>query len=126
MEDIEEVIQFRLQRSDEAFEEALLLASEGHYNTVVSRLYYSAFYAVSALLLKSKIYSKSHSGLKTLFHEHIVKERRIGKNIADVYNELFDYRQNADYKDLMFFEKQEIEPFFERTQNFINEIKKLI
>ncbi|HEX8278510.1 MAG TPA: HEPN domain-containing protein [Segetibacter sp.] len=126
MGNLDEIIQFRFQRSNEALEEALLLFKSGHYNSTVNRLYYSAFYAVSALLLKDKIYSKSHSGLKSLFNEHLVKKERLGKEEAGIYNELFAYRQNADYKDLMIFSQEDVEPLIERTENFIDEIKKLI
>ena len=78
------------------------------------------------LLLKEGIYSKSHSGLKTKFHEHIIKVNRIRKEESGIYNELFDYRHDADYKDLIVFTKEEVEPLFERTKKLINEIKKLI
>lgn len=126
MGDLNEIIQFRFKRSDEAFEAGLLLFKAEHYNSTVNRLYYSAFYAVSAFLLRDKIYSKSHSGLKSLFNEHLIKTNKLGQEEAGVYNELFEYRQNADYKDLIIFLKEDVEPLIERTQNFINEIKKLI
>lgn len=126
MGDINEIIQFRFKRGDEAFDEALLLFKAEHYNSTVNRLYYSAFYAVSALLLRDKIYSKSHSGLKSLFNQHLIKSNKLGKEEAGLYNELFEYRQNADYKDLIIFSKEDVEPLVERTREFINEIKKLI
>ena len=126
MGDINEVIQFRFEKSNEAFEESLLLFKAAHYSSTINRLYYSAFYAVSALLLKDKIYSKSHSGLKSLFNQHLVKTNKLSHDHAEVYNMLFDYRQNADYKDLMRFSLEEVEPLIEQTQKLITEIKKLI
>ena len=59
MENLEDVVKHRLNKSDEALQEAQVLAKMDHYNTTVSRLYYAVFYSVSALLLKDKIYSKS-------------------------------------------------------------------
>ena len=55
MENSKDVIQFRVQKSDDSLEEALLLANKGHYNTVVSRLYYAAFYAVSAIIKRRNL-----------------------------------------------------------------------
>jgi uncharacterized protein (UPF0332 family) len=126
MADLNEIVQFRLKKSDEAFEESLLLFKAEHYSSTISRLYYSAFYAVSALLLKDRIYSKSHSGLKSLFNEHLIKTNKLGSEEAEIYNTLFDSRQIADYKDLSGFSREEVEPLIERTKNLITELKKLI
>lgn len=119
-------MKFRMERSDEALLEAQVLSTARHYNTAVSRLYYAVFYSVSALLLKDRIYSKSHSGLKSKFHEHIMKEQKLGNEVARVYQELFDYRQDADYADFIIFAKDDFEPLFGRAINLISEIKKLI
>ncbi len=47
------LIHYRIERSDEAIEEAAILAERCHYNAAVNRLYYACFYAVQALLLKT-------------------------------------------------------------------------
>ena len=46
------LISYRLKRAKEVFEEAEQIAKMGHWNSSVNRLYYSCFYAVSALLLQ--------------------------------------------------------------------------
>lgn len=51
----DDYIQYRFQRAEESFEEALILAEKERWNTVINRLYYSCFYAVTALLLKHDI-----------------------------------------------------------------------
>jgi len=48
----EDYIQYRFHRSEETFDEALILAEKERWNAVVNRLYYSCYYAVIALLLK--------------------------------------------------------------------------
>ncbi len=126
MGDLNQIIEFRSARSKEAFEEALVLFNTGHYNSTINRLYYSAFYAVSSYLLKDKIYSKSHSGLKSLFNEHLIKTGKLSKDEAETYNDLFDHRQNADYRDLIVFDANDAKPLIERTEKLINEIQKLI
>lgn len=126
MGDINEIIQFRFKRCNEAFEDALLLQKAKRYNSTINRLYYSAFYAVSGLLLKEEIYSKTHSGLKSKFNEQIIHQGKLGKEVADTYNELFENRQDADYKDFIVFTEEEIERLIERTKKLIDKIKKLI
>lgn len=123
---VNDLILFRLQRSDVTFEEAKALAAISQWNGVVNRLYYVAFYAVSALLLKKEIYTKTHSGLKSKFNEEIIKKEELPASSGEVYNYLFNLRSSGNYEDFVVFTKEEIESLIERTENLINEIKKLI
>jgi uncharacterized protein (UPF0332 family) len=72
-EDIQALIDYRLQRADEALEEARLMQNIGHWNSCANRLYYAAFYAVSALLVRDGRAASKHSGIKALFNQHYVK-----------------------------------------------------
>jgi uncharacterized protein (UPF0332 family) len=65
--------QYRLERAREALAEAVVLLDSGHANTGVNRLYYACFYAVSALLLAKGLTATRHSGLRTLFHQHVIR-----------------------------------------------------
>lgn len=76
-----DIIAYWISRSDETMKEASLLFDNDFYNATINRLYYSAFYAVSALLLQYNHYSKSHSGLKTLFNLHFIKSGSLMKNL---------------------------------------------
>ena len=97
----QELINHRVQRSQETFEDAILLASKEHWSSVVNRLYYAAFYAVSALLLQMDVYSKTHTGLKSKFHEHFIKTQKLSYGAGKIYDELFSYRQDGDYSDFI-------------------------
>ena len=68
-----DLINYRIQRAYESFEEARLLAEKNFWNSVANRLYYACFYAVNALFTKHDIVAKSHSGAKTAFHKHFIK-----------------------------------------------------
>jgi uncharacterized protein (UPF0332 family) len=63
----EDYIRYRLQRAEESYEDALILAENQRWNAVVNRLYYACFYAVIALLLKNNIETRSHDGTRTQF-----------------------------------------------------------
>jgi uncharacterized protein (UPF0332 family) len=58
-------INYRLNKAQESFNDAKLLASNQSWNSCINRLYYTCYYAVSALLLKNDIAAQTHSGLKT-------------------------------------------------------------
>ena len=67
-----ELVRYRLDRANEALEEAILLADNAKWNTCINRLYYSCFYAVSALLAKNNMSSSKHTGVRSLFNLHYV------------------------------------------------------
>lgn len=58
------LIHYRLERANEALEEADLLEKESHFNAAINRLYYACFYAVSALLISRGIAAQTHAGVR--------------------------------------------------------------
>ncbi|MCF8304016.1 MAG: HEPN domain-containing protein [Bacteroidales bacterium] len=60
-------VRYRFQKALEAYDDALILADRGKWNTVVNRLYYSCFYSVIALLIKNEIETSTHDGTRTQF-----------------------------------------------------------
>ena len=56
-EPLDTLIHYRLERAQESLDEAHLLADAGRWNACVNRLYYSCFYAVSALLVRDGLSS---------------------------------------------------------------------
>ncbi|HSO85638.1 MAG TPA: HEPN domain-containing protein [Draconibacterium sp.] len=114
-----ELINYRLSRAFETYEEAVLLASENHWNTAANRLYYPCFYAVSALLLKNGLSNSTHNGVKTEFHKSFVQTGIISKQSGRSYSRLFNLRQEGDYLDFKRLEKEDVDPFFRDAKEFI-------
>jgi len=71
-------IKYRLDKSTDTFEVAILLSDNSKWNSAINRLYYSCFYAVSALLVQDGINAKSHSGTKSMFFLNYIKNGKIG------------------------------------------------
>jgi uncharacterized protein (UPF0332 family) len=122
----QDYINYRINNAKEALSAAKLLADNLHWNATINRLYYSCFYAVSALLYKNDINAKKHSGLKHQFTLHFIKTGIIDKNVAKVYLRLFDWRQKGDYDDFDDFNKEKTLPLFEPVENFLNTVLTLI
>ncbi|MCF8334632.1 MAG: HEPN domain-containing protein [Bacteroidales bacterium] len=58
---------YRIERSNELFEDAKILAEHKRWKSAVNRLYYSSFQLDSALLNKYGINPKTHNGLRTKY-----------------------------------------------------------
>jgi uncharacterized protein len=122
----QEYIEYRLYQAKETLDAAKSLARDKHWNSVINRLYYSCFYAISALLYKHSINARSHSGIKHQFGLHFVKEGLIDKSISEIYIDLFDYRQAGDYADFVDFDEEKTSPLIPQVENFIITIENLI
>jgi len=115
---------YRMKKAEEAYEVAELLVDNLKWNAAVNRLYYAAYYAVSALLAKSEIDAKTHSGVKTQFLLHFVKTGIIEVRLGKMYADLFDWRQKGDYGDFFDFEEEDVVPLLEPTKELIHAILK--
>jgi uncharacterized protein (UPF0332 family) len=120
------LVQYRLDRAREALAEASLLLDSGHANTGVNRLYYACFYAVSALLLTKGLTATSHSGLRTLFHQHLIRPGLVPLGQGPLYDRLFDQRQRSDYADLVHFGVDEVRAWSVEAQAFVDAVAVLI
>jgi hypothetical protein len=121
-----EYIHYRFKRSQESFEEALIMIQNRKWNTAVSRLYYSCYYAVIALLLKHGIETRSHNGVRTKFSDTFVKTGKIDVKFGKLFSRLADYRQKGDYGDLYDYDDKIVLPLVDQVKEFISEIKILI
>jgi uncharacterized protein (UPF0332 family) len=122
----QEYIDYRLGQARKTLEAARSLARDKHWNSVINRLYYSCFYAISALLFKHDINAKSHSGIKLQFGLHFIKPGLIKKSTVEIYIDLFDYRQTGDYADFMDFDEEKTAPLIPQVEALLLKIEELI
>ena len=124
--DLDALITERIRKAKETLEVATLLSSENHWNSTANRLYYSAFYAVLALLAKMKAKTSTHSGAKSEFYRLFIKTEQIDRKFGELYTDLFSKRQESDYEDFLNFTKEDIYPLLPRVEEFIETIVKEI
>jgi uncharacterized protein (UPF0332 family) len=121
-----DLINYRLVRAKETFKDAQILAENGRWNSCINRLYYSAYYAVMALLLNSDLKPTTHTGAKSNFSEHFILSNLIPKEFGKMYSQLFTWRQKGDYDDLYDFDSEKVIPYFEPVDQLISLIEKSI
>ena len=124
--EIDEFITYRLEKSDEVFSAAQLLYTAGQWNSAVNRLYYACFYAASALLLKRGIGAKSHNGVIAKFSEFVVRPGEMTADEYRVYSKLLNWRTKGDYSDMFDFTAEDVESVLAPTKIFVDKVKQLI
>lgn len=120
------IIEYRIERSHKALEEAEYVARGGFWNLAANRLYYSAFYICEALLLKNQIATTSHAGVSRMMNMHFVRTGKIDVEDGRLLGNLFRMRQTGDYDDLSDWSEDEIRPIFPKVLNLLSKIEKLI
>lgn len=95
-----------MDKADESLKSANSELEAGRLTFAVNRLYYTMFYAVSALFVsRDQSYGK-HSAVRAALHRDFIKPGLIDKQVGRLYDELFNARQQGDYAPLVEFDKE--------------------
>lgn len=125
-ENMNAYVRYRVEKAREVYEAARVLYDAGQWNSVINRLYYSCFYAASALLLYKHIPAKSHAGTLSQFSEQIVRSEIIPINEFRIYAKLLNWRSKGDYNDLFDFTREDVDTMMEPAKVFIDHVITLI
>jgi len=123
---LKDYITYRISKSHEIFDDAVLLSNNERWNSCMNRLYYSSYYLASALLFKNKIKAETHNGVKTQLFLHFIKNNLLDTKYGKLYSHLFAWRQEADYSDFIDFEKETVLPIIKEVRNLNTELLRLI
>ena len=121
-----DLAKYRLEKAKNTLSYAKSYVDDTTLDSTVNRIYYAMFYAVNALLITKGLYSSKHSGVRAIFNREIVNKGLIEKQWGEFFTDMFDRRQKGDYKDFVEFEKQEVEEWLKKSEEFINIIDKLV
>lgn len=120
------IVSYRMEKSLATLDEAKKIFGLDLYNLTANRLYYTVYYAATALLLSKGLSSHTHRGAMTLFHLHIVKENIMTADDGSLFRQLFGMRHEGDYEDFIDFSKEDIIPFLPLVEGFVQKVSKLI
>ena len=120
------LVSYRLERADETMKEAEILAREQHYNAAANRLYYACYYAASALLVSNTISASTHAGVKTMLGMHFVSKGILSNELGKTFSRIFEIRHSGDYDDFVYCDKEMIDEYTPKAEEFIEAIKKLL
>jgi hypothetical protein len=120
------MIKYWWEKAKSSLDSARREFEAGAYDFAINRLYYAAFYGVSAILLERKMSFKKHSGVRAYFHREIIKEGLLEVKWGRYYDKLFEDRQEGDYTAFIDFSKDYVSEQLELCEEFLKELKKLL
>jgi uncharacterized protein (UPF0332 family) len=121
-----EIVRYWWSRAQESLEAAKRELAAGSAIFAMNRAYYALFYAVSALLLEEGHQFKKHSGVRAAFNREIVKSGRMEKKHGDLYNEIFDDRQEGDYIEFTKFDTEYVQQKIDGCEKFLVDLRPLL
>lgn len=120
------MVDYKFQKAIRTLEQAKGNIELKYWEVIANRLYYAAYYAVSALLLANKISVKTHNGVIQMFGMKFVKTNIVDAEFGKLYNRLFSLRLTGDYNDSYTLSEDDVVSLVEPTEKFIAEIRKLV
>jgi uncharacterized protein (UPF0332 family) len=117
---------YRIEKALETIAEVESHIQNKYWNTAVNRMYYTCFYAVSALLIKNGFKASSHSGVRQKFGQEFIKTGIINKQLAKHYADLFEKRQKGDYNDFFEYDEEIVLRLYPNSVELIKTISNLL
>lgn len=119
------VVTYRLEKATRTFQQVEFNLSSGYWELIANRLYYAAYYAVSALLIANGHSAKTHETNVRLFGLHFVKTGLVTSDMGRLYNKLFTLRLTGDYNDHYNLEEDDVKPFIAPTKQLIADVSRM-
>ena len=120
------VVGYWFEKAEESITSARREFGAGSFSFAMNRLYYAAFYAVSALLMAHKLSFRKHSGVRSAFHQKFIKTGLLARKWGRLYDQLFEDRQEGDYVVFISFEPVYVEIQLDQCTQFLAQIRSLI
>ena len=116
------IVEFRIEKSLRAYEQATGIIGLKYGETIANRLYYAAYNAVSALLIANGDMAQTHSGVIHLFGQRFIKTGTFSTEMGRLYHKLFTMRLTGDYDDTYGLTEEDVLPYVEPTKLFTEQI----
>jgi len=120
------LVKYRIEKAYGTLVEAQDCAEGNHWTLTANRLYYAVYYASKALLIQNGIVAKSHEGVIGMIGQNFVVPGIITIDEAKLLARLQNMRKTGDYDDFKEWHQEDVEPLFEKVEDYINKIKSLV
>ena len=120
-----QVVTYRLEKSRNTLADAEKVIAMQMWSTGANRLYYAAYYAVSALLIANGITAKTHEGIIRMFNQHFVMTGKVDRELGRQYNILFTMRLTGDYGDCFDLQEKDVSPMVAPARKLIEAVSSL-
>lgn len=117
------VVTYRLEKADRALQQAKANLPLRTWEVIANRIYYAAYYAVSALMIASGHPTvKGHDTIVRLFGLKFVKTGKFSPEQGRLYNKLYTLRLTGDYNDHYDLDEEDVLPLVSPAEDLIAKV----
>ena len=120
------MVELELERAEKIVQQFQTLQEQKYWDTLVNRMYYAAFHAVSALLIHNAMQVHTHRGALIVFNKEFVCTGVFTIEEGHLFSQLEGLRERGDYNCYVDTTEDEIVPMIEPLKALITKIKSII
>lgn len=117
---------YRMDKAKEILIEAEDALKQKHFGMSVNRSYYAMFTSARALLALKELDSSKHSGVISLFNQHLVKTGIFPERISKFLPKAKDMREDADYGDFVKITEEDAKNQIDNAEKFVEEAERTL
>lgn len=118
----QELSKYRLQESENSLTVAKNCLQDGFYKDSINRSYYSAFYAIKAVLALGTIDFKRHKDVVAYFNKEYVATEIFPRELGRRLGTLKQLREKSDYDDFYIASKEKAQEQIETAEIILNAV----
>ena len=120
------MVELEIERAEKITEQFETLREQQYWDTLVNRMYYAAFHAVSALLIHNALQVHTHRGALSVFNKEFVRTGVFTAEEGHLFSKLEGLRERGDYNCFVDATEDEVIPLIEPLKALIAKIKGLL
>ena len=117
------MVDLEMERADKIIEQFETLRKQQYWDTLVNRMYYAIFHAVSELMIHNAISIHTHRGALNAFNKEFVRTGVFTEDEGHLFSKLEGLRERGDYNCFVDATEDEIVPLIEPLKALIEKIK---
>ena len=117
------MVDLEMERADKIIEQFETLRKQQYWDTLVNRMYYAIFHAVSALMIHNAISIHTHRGALNAVNKEFVRTGVFTEDEGHLFSKLEGLRERGDYNCFVDATEDEIVPLIEPLKALIEKIK---
>jgi len=117
------MVELEIERAEKIMLQFPTLVEQKYWDTLVNRMYYAVFHAVSALMIHNVIQVHTHRGALIAFNKEFVRTGIFSAEEGHLFSKLESMRERGDYNCFIDATEDEVLPLIEPLKALVSKIK---
>ncbi len=117
------MVELEIERAEKIMLQFPTLVEQKYWDTLVNRMYYAVFHAVSALMIHNAIQVHTHRGALIAFNKEFVRTGIFSAEEGHLFSKLESMRERGDYNCFIDATEDEVLPLIEPLKALVSKIK---